>query len=234
MKAFEFIKQVRNEGKALRVFRICIVSWEDDRDGCDNPKGSDWEDDLYFDHDEAVKAMEALAETKKAEFGERLEIQLMYADVAPDDLGDVDWQAIDELEDAEFADSDLIDLIEAQSSYPWDMEEWRDVTYKYESVEGALLIVWSWNRYTGYARDIKEIREGIYGEDESICIKRDKVFVPQVDVLVKKEELEGLSREDRRSLIEQRLGESQWKWTMKAENAIRRYIHDEFDKDEDN
>ena len=221
MNTIEFIKKVKNEGKALTVYYLSKICWEADNDTASAISQEDLEG-FYFDRDEAVKAMEDVAKSTELEFGVRTEICLDKAEISPDDLDGVDFDEVEEFGGMVFGDSDLLEIFNDHRDY----EDSRDVEYQYKSVEGALLVFWSWNRYIGYARDLQEIREGMYGEDESICIKQDKTFVTQCDVLIEKQELEGLSREDRRSLIEQRLGESQWKWTMKAEAYIREYLRD--------
>ena len=225
MNTIDFIKKVKNEGKALMVYHLSITRWEDKTDN-GNPLSEEDKDGFYFDIDTAKQAMKDLAEATEPEFGVRTEIILDKASISPDDLDDVDWDEVEELGDMAYDDSDLMELFISNR----DFEDSIDVTYKYKSVDGALLVFWSWNRYIGYARDLQEIREGLYSEDESMCIKVDKVFHTQCDVLIEKQELEGLSQQDRRLLIEQRLGESNWKWTMKAQAAIRRYIRDNFEK----
>ncbi len=225
MNTIEFIREIKNEGKALTVYHLCKTRWEDKEDYC-NPLSEEDQEGFYFDLDTAKQAMKDLAEATEPEFGVRTEIILHKATIGPDDLEDVDWDEVEELGEMAYDDSDLMELFENHHDY----EDSIDVTYKYKSVDGALLVFWSWDRYIGYARDLWEIREGSYSEDESICIKEDKVFRQQCDVLIEKQELEGLSQQDRRQLIEQRLGESHWKWTMKAQAAIRRYIRDNFEK----
>lgn len=216
MKAVDFIKKVKNEGKTLTVYHIQKIRWED-RENADNPIDTKDLEGFYFDREDAVKAMEDVAKSTEPEFGVRTEICLDKAEISPDDLDEVDFDEVEE-----FDDSDLLEIFNENRDY----EDSRNVEYQYKSVDGALLVFWSWNRYIGYARDLREIREGMYGEDESICIKQDRTFVTQCDVLIEKQELEGLSREYRRSLIEQRLGESHWKWTMKAESYIHEYLRD--------
>jgi len=225
MKAIDFIKKVKNEGIALTVYHIQKIRWED-RENADNPIDTEDLEGFYYDQDSAREAMKELADKEQPEFGVRTEFCLDKATISPDDLDDVDWDEVEELGDMAFDDSDLLDIFNDRRDY----EESIDVTYQYKNLDGALLVFWSWNRYIGYARDLQEIREGMYGEDESICIKQDKTFVTQCDVLIEKQELEGLSKQDRRTLIEQRLGESHWKWTMKAEVAIHRYIRENFEK----
>ena len=221
MNTIEFIKKIKNEGKALTVYHLSKSLWEAGNDTASAISEEDL-DGFYFDREDAVKAMEDVAKSTEPEFGVRTEICLDKAEISPDDLDDVDFDELEEFGGMVFGDSDLLEIFNEHRDY----EDSRDVEYQYRSVDGALLVFWSWNRYIGYARDLQEIREGMYGEDESICIKQDKTFVTQCDVLIEKQELEGLSREDRRSLIEQRLGESQWKWTMKAEAYIREYLRD--------
>ena len=225
MNTIEFIREIKNEGKALTVYHLQKICWEEGNDNC-NPLSTDDIDGFYFDIDTAKQAMKDAADSTQPEFGVRIEFCLDKADISPDDLDDVDWDEVEELGEMAFDDSDLLEIFNNHRDY----EESIDVTYDYKSVEGALLVFWSWNRYIGYARDLQEIREGYYSEDETLCIKKDKVFVPQCDVLIEKQELEGLSKQDRRALIEQRLGESHWKWTMKAEAYIRHYIRENFEK----
>jgi len=221
MNTIEFIKKVKNEGKALTVYHLSKTLWEAGNDTASAISEEDL-DGFYFDREDAVKAMEDVAKSTEPEFGVRTEICLDKAEISPDDFDGVDFDEVEEFGGMVFGDSDLLEIFNEHRDY----EDSRDVEYQYKSVYGALLVFWSWNRYIGYARDLQEIREGMYGEDESICIKQDKTFVTQCDVLIEKQELEGLSREDRRSLIEQRLGESQWKWTMQSEAYIREYLRD--------
>ena len=225
LNAVDFIKRVKNEGKALTVYHLSKELWhaDDDTAGAIDIEG------FYDNRDEAVKAMKETADGITPEFGFRIEVTLWKADISVDDLDEVDWDSVEDMGDAAYGDGELLEVFNEHR----DFDDSIYVDYKYESVEGALLVFWSWHRYIGYARDLGEIREGWYGEDESICIKRDKTFVTQCDVLIGKDELEGLSRDDRRALIEQRLGESHWKWTMKAESVIRHYLRDEFGQDEE-
>jgi hypothetical protein len=221
MKTIDFIKKIKDEGNALTVYHIQKMLWED-KENCDNPMSTEDLDGFYYDMDAAKQAMKELDDATEPEFGVRIEFCLDKAEIGIDDLNDVDWDNVE----TTFGDSDLLEIFNSCRDY----EESIYVDYPYKSVDGALLVFWSWNRYIGYARDLQEIREGYYSEDESLCIKEDKVFVTQCDVLIEKQELEGLSKQERRQLIEKRLGESHWKWTMKAEAYIRRYIRENFEK----
>lgn len=93
------------------------------------------------------------------------------------------------------------------------------IRYNYASVDGALLVCWHWDRYIGYARELREIRYGYYGETEEMCVETEKTFRPQWSVLATAEELEGLTDEEKRELAEERLNESHWKWNMRSNIA---------------
>lgn len=82
-----------------------------------------------------------------------------------------------------------------------------------KSIEGAVIVVWSWHKYTGYARKCEEIRFARKGETEKMLTKQDRVFVNQVDVVLKKEEVEkcdDLNEELISKLLDYDNG---WKWT---------------------
>lgn len=79
-----------------------------------------------------------------------------------------------------------------------------------KSIEGAIIVVWSWEKYVGYARKCKEIRKAYYGETEQMLTKQDRTFVDQVDVIMTKEEVEAC--DDLQLELIHRL-KSDWKWT---------------------
>lgn len=217
MKAIDFIKKIKNEGEALEVFGLRKTRWEYGVDNC-NPLSEEYQEGFYYDIDEAKKAMQELADETKPEFGVTTEIILLSAEIGPEDVEDIDT------ENGDFFDND--DLLEIfKECCDFNDSIYKD--YEYKSLDGALLVFWRWHKYVGYARNIAEIREG-WHEDESICIKRDSLTATQCDVLATKEELEGLSDSDRKTLIRQRLDESRWKWTFRAEAFIEDYISDNF------
>lgn len=82
-----------------------------------------------------------------------------------------------------------------------------------KSIEGSIIVVWSWEKYIGYAREFKKLRYATCGETEQMLFKEDKTFVPQVDVVMTKEEVEAC--EDLQAELTKRLlgGRDQWKWT---------------------
>ena len=238
MKAVDFIKQVKAKQEAMPVWFVQVLTYEDGENASPDYRNKETDDSLYFDHDQAYEAMEKIAADQVADFGERIEVNLMKAEVSPDDLEDLDWDDIEELGEAAFGDSELFDIINENGSVDWTGDE-RVINYEYRSVDGDLLVFWSWNRYVGYARDFEEVREGMYGETTEMCIPIDKTFSRQCTVLAKADELEGLTDQERYDLIEERLhdgyecGAGEWKWTFKAEARIEDYLSEIEPKDEE-
>ena len=94
-----------------------------------------------------------------------------------------------------------------------------------KSLDGAILVVWSWQTYVGYARKIEELRYAYYGETERILTKRDKTFVSQIDVVMTAEEV-AASTDLESDLIDELLANGNWKWTnpWKVERLIDEII----------
>ena len=100
----------------------------------------------------------------------------------------------------------------------------KDFNYEFKSLDGAVLVFWSWQTYIGYARKCIDIRDA-FDETEEILVKKDHVFVPQADVIITAEEAKELSIEDRRRLLEQRLlEEGDWRWQNNAQKYIDEYM----------
>ena len=89
MKAVDFIKKVKNEGKTLTVYGLCKTRWEYGVDNC-NPLSEEYQEGFYCDIDEARKAMQELADETQPEFGVTTEIILCVAEIGPDDVTGID------------------------------------------------------------------------------------------------------------------------------------------------
>lgn len=230
MKAIDFIKQIKATGQAAKVWFIRIYTYQDGEHGSDDPIDVDNVGTLYFDIEEAKAELREVSGAKKADFGERIEVDLMEANVTLNDIEDVDWEDVEEYGEDAFGDDDLMKIAASVSDI--DVRDEVGITYEYESVTGAILVIWYWDRYVGYARGIRDIRRGMYGETTEMCIHEDHTFRNQCSVLVKASELEGLSPQERYDLIEDRLhdgcacGEGEWKWNFKAEAYIESYLKD--------
>lgn len=107
------------------------------------------------------------------------------------------------------------ELKEEIRSYPDDEDCIEGANYDFDkSLDGAILIVWSWHRYTGYARKCEEIRYAYYKETEKVLTKQDRTFVSQVDVLLTAEEVEECKDdEELKERLMERCFDGTWKWT---------------------
>lgn len=107
------------------------------------------------------------------------------------------------------------ELKEEICSYPDDEDCIEGANYDFnKSLDGAILIVWSWHRYTGYARKCEEIRYAYYKETEEVLTKQDRTFVSQIDVLLTAEEVEECKDdEELKERLMERCFDGTWKWT---------------------
>ena len=80
-----------------------------------------------------------------------------------------------------------------------------------KSLEGCILVFWSWQRHIGYARKCIEVRHANPEDTESLTTKQDKTFVAQCDILLTAEEV--AEAEDLQEAVREALSKSSWKWT---------------------
>lgn len=85
-----------------------------------------------------------------------------------------------------------------------------------KSLEGAILVFWSWEKYIGYARKFIGIRRATSSDTEELITKEDRVFVSQCDVLLTAEEVEEAG-ESLGEVIAEELISNSWKWTNPRE-----------------
>ncbi len=81
-----------------------------------------------------------------------------------------------------------------------------------KSLNGALLVFWSWHRYIGYARKLIELRYATADDTEALLTKRDSVSATQCDVLLTADEVAGMTGEELEEKVRQILHEDSWKW----------------------
>lgn len=163
------------------------------------------------DKDEAVNTARSLAEAEQPQFKEEISCTVAEARI--------DRDAAECVTD----DSDL--------ASPEDLFEVArfDNAYQYQSVYKDILVFYRWEKYVNYARKFVEIREGYYSEDESITINSDKAFSAQCEIAAKASELEGLSDEEKYSLVMERLGQMD-KWN--GEEPYKQYVKELFGQQE--
>lgn len=82
-----------------------------------------------------------------------------------------------------------------------------------KSLDGALLVFWSWQTYIGYARKLIEVRYGTSNDKEQMLTKQDKVYVTQCDILMAADEIKDMTAEQLEQEISERLRDGKWKWT---------------------
>ena len=80
-----------------------------------------------------------------------------------------------------------------------------------KSLDGAILVFWSWERYIGYARKFIEIRRADGSDTEAILTKEDKVFATQCDVLLTADEVSEVGENLHEAMLD-RLQDGSWKW----------------------
>lgn len=79
-----------------------------------------------------------------------------------------------------------------------------------KSLDGAILVFWSWERYVGYARKLIEVRRADSSDTAAVLTKQDKTFVAQCDILLTAEEVE--NADDLKEAVRERLEDGSWKW----------------------
>lgn len=208
MTAIDFIKEIKNTNKTAKFYFIEKQIFIDDDSG---NRTSKWLPEVYFTEEEARAVITNLQSTLKAEFGEYLSINLMSGTVEPDDLGDLEWEFID---DIQFDNTDLFEIIKKNDSV--DDIDYFYITHEYKSLEGCILVFWSWQTYVGYCRKCEEIRYAYSNETSKICIKEDRCYRIQCSILCEVEEIKNLSHEEINDLVNQKLSDSHWKWQNNA------------------
>lgn len=101
-----------------------------------------------------------------------------------------------------------------QVEYNNTMEDIPCANYDFEkSIEGAIIVVWRWHQYIGYAREFKELRYATYDETEALLTKEDSTHAIQVDIVMTADEVTAC--DDLRSELGKRLmgNRDTWKWT---------------------
>lgn len=109
-------------------------------------------------------------------------------------------------------DEKIVVAVYLQEKYDDTMEETPCANYDFDkSIEGSIIVVWSWHKHVGYAREFKELRYATYDETEKMLTKEDRTFVPQVDIVMTADEVAN-SKHLREELTEI-LQRDHWKWT---------------------
>lgn len=107
-------------------------------------------------------------------------------------------------------------------------DEWPVECANYDfdkSLEGAVLVFWSWERYVGYARKFIEVRRGYSDDKEALLTKQDKVFATQCDVLLTADEVSEAG-DDLHEVMLDKLQDGSWKWqnTRFMEQCVEEFL----------
>lgn len=196
MTAEEVFKKILETGEPETVYFILEYTFKEDSY---SPNQTELYPKIYVDYDEVSKAFERkLAKGMTPNFGEYIELCIIECQVDQDDIKDLTTEKVD----AQWLYiNSYIDYIRSE-----------EIHYDYKSVEGAVLVFWTWNRFVGYSRECSEIQFGYSGETERICIPKDSVIETQCSVLCDADEVYGLSKVELRKIIYKHLEGKEWKW----------------------
>lgn len=102
-----------------------------------------------------------------------------------------------------------------------------------KSIEGAIIVFWSWKTYVGYCRKFEGMRYAGYNETERMLTKQDSTFVTQCSILMTAEEV--AASEGLRADLEDALWNRGWKWnnTHAVYAAIDELAPENDDDDDD-
>lgn len=210
-------RKVRNLafcGSNVIVYKVAATDMEFGCDGQWYPQITTLVGDtkkIFFDQTEAESYYNQLKSMKPC--GKcPIQIDWMEAELESDEiLGITNHESLKELiEDADF-----------------DFKEDYVVWPEYKSVEGSVIVVWAWDTHVGYAREFKELRLGRYDETEEDLItgNEDRIFRPNLEVVLEAEEVEGLTKEELKDKLEDALlGDWKWRNPTSVGNAIEELI----------
>lgn len=223
------IGKLMNKSENLRhLFVLNVTMWEmgrwirfRDYDESINPDGYD--NFLFADEKQARE----YAKNFKGDDSTYYEVCLMSADISEEDILEASgFETMEEFDKAlatPYTPDGKNNYAVAEKAavckeiiFGDHAEEWIEVNnYDIDkSIEGSIVVVWSWQTHVGYARKCAEIRYATSEETEANCTKEDMVFRNQMDVVLKKEQIEGMPDADiRQLLIQELLDDRDWKWT---------------------
>lgn len=94
-----------------------------------------------------------------------------------------------------------------------DFEEVECANYDFDkTLDGAILVFWSWERHIGYARKLIDVRFAYHDETEAILAKQDRTYVTQCDVLLTADEVKSAGEELREAVRQELEDKRDWRW----------------------
>ena len=121
-----------------------------------------------------------------------------------------------------FGEDEKNEVAQAIFYNPLDERSIECANYDFDkSLEGAVLVFWSWERYIGYARKLLEVRRAYSDDTEVLLTKQDRVCAIQCDVLLTASDVE--EADNLNEAILERLENSSWKWNNNPHTIAKRY-----------
>ena len=123
---------------------------------------------------------------------------------------------------------DMMNLLECYSDVV--DEDYIYLSPRYESLEGCILAFWSWHTYIGYDQKFYELRYAYDSETEEILHQNADYTGRRgmrVSVIMRPEEIEGLTTEELREELRSRMFNDTWKWRRESEKLIE-FVLEEF------
>lgn len=130
-------------------------------------------------------------------------------------------------DDAEAAMEEMLQWIYDRNNY--NVLDSEDISYNYESLEGAILVNWSWDKYVGYARNFDSVE---YCTDKTAttkdCLPVDAVNKLQQSCLISASELADIaSVTDLIARLEAEIKSmGKWNQAINIEEAVRQLYED--------
>lgn len=187
------------QANTLILYSACQYRWDTDRTA--DPEIDDYK---YF-----VTEEEALAYAKQIKVG----------------LGF--HAVVEKITYPEIADCEMDTELGSEADFS---EIWRGAENEGENLDGAILVCWSWRTHVGYSRKI----EGLLwagGNDTESSIGTgnvDRVFRNNYSVLLNASDIAGLDAQQLRFALEERLGDSMWKWNSSYAAHVDSFIESNF------
>ena len=200
-----------NDVRSISIFRSCQFMWEEFQD---NPE----RDDIEY-HFTEEKAIEAAGNIK------------LYLGFSPV-VEKITIEYNDFNRAVEFGDDIELDQFTEIGKGYYDTETvWEGIPNTGDSIEGSVVVMWSWEKYVGYSRKIEGLRFGGYKEVESELIlgNENSISRTNAEVLVSAEDLEGLTDDQKIDLIVQKLDSDAWKWSYFGTADFEALAEDDLD-----
>ena len=187
------------------IYKAMAHRWEDEESA--DPIIND--EEYFLTEEEAIKYANGL----KLEIGFTPTVDRLF-------ISEVDLE--EKFKDEDFELSDVADDAETDETI------YSGKTNEGEDLEGAVIVVWNWEKYVGYARNFERVRYGESGEtDNSINTGNlERTFRGNQSVLLEAKEIEGLEGEELLEAVNEALSAGNYKWNyFKNHPTDEKIIH---------